>query len=145
MAKDISEKKIKKEKKDKQEKRSESEGVTKAKKEKKIKSDVAMIDALDAELDKNPDTSLVKIVNGDEPRGALVPFAFPLSDDPKELKKILKTIKKCMLRHWTLMWVSIEANKFYSREDQDPASRRQRSCQGPAQVKFFTPCVIRPL
>jgi hypothetical protein len=33
---------------------------------------------------------------GDEPSGALVPFAFPLADNDKEVKKILKTVKKCM-------------------------------------------------
>jgi H/ACA ribonucleoprotein complex subunit 2 len=27
--------------------------------------------------------------------GALVPFAFPLAEDAKEVKKILKTVKKC--------------------------------------------------
>ena len=108
MGKDIEEKKIKKEKKDKKEKkekRAESDGVTKSKKdkkEKKIKVDVEMVDALEAELEKAPEVSLVKVVDGDdsdEPRGALVPFAFPLADDTKEVKKILKTVKKCTLRN----------------------------------------------
>lgn len=96
MAKDI------KEKKEKKEKRSEVDGVKKSKKdkkEKKVKADVEMVDALEAELEKEPEASIVKVVDGedgDEPRGALVPFAFPLSDDTKEVKKILKTVKKCM-------------------------------------------------
>jgi len=94
MAKDI------KEKKEKKEKRSEVDGVKKSKKdkkEKKVKADVEMVDALEAELEKEPEASIVKVVDGedgDEPRGALVPFAFPLSDDTKEVKKILKTVKK---------------------------------------------------
>jgi H/ACA ribonucleoprotein complex subunit 2 len=104
MAKDIEEKKLKKdkkEKKEKKEKRAEADGVTKSKKdkkEKKIKADVEMVDALEAELEKAPEVSLVRVVDGDEgdePRGALVPFAFPLSDDTKDVKTILKTVKKC--------------------------------------------------
>ncbi|KAI2484048.1 hypothetical protein Ptr902_02988 [Pyrenophora tritici-repentis] len=56
-----------------------------------------MVDALEAELEKEPEVSMVNVVNGDdEPRGALVPFAFPLADQDKEVKKILKTVKKCM-------------------------------------------------
>ncbi|KAF1847128.1 L30e-like protein [Cucurbitaria berberidis CBS 394.84] len=95
MAKEI------KEKKEKKEKRAESDGVTKKskkdKKEKKAKADVDMVDALEAELEKAPEVSLVRVVDGeegDEPRGALVPFAFPLADNDKEVKKILKTVKK---------------------------------------------------
>lgn len=101
MSKDIEEKKLKKEKKDKKEKRAEKDGVTKSKKdkkEKKIKDDVEMTDALEAELEKEPEVSMVNVVDGasgDEPRGALVPFAFPLADNDKEVKKILKTVKKC--------------------------------------------------
>jgi H/ACA ribonucleoprotein complex subunit 2 len=97
MAKEI---KVKKDKKEKKEKRADAEGVTKSKKDKKdkkVKGDVEMVDALEAELEKAPEDSLVKVVDGaegDEPRGALVPFAFPLTDDAKELKKILKTVKK---------------------------------------------------
>ncbi|KAH7083674.1 50S ribosomal protein L30e-like protein [Paraphoma chrysanthemicola] len=97
MAKEV---KVKKDKKEKKEKRADAEGVTKPKKEKKdkkVKGDVEMVDALEAELEKAPEDSLVKVVtgeDGDEPRGALVPFAFPLTDDAKELKKILKTVKK---------------------------------------------------
>ncbi|KAH7067562.1 50S ribosomal protein L30e-like protein [Paraphoma chrysanthemicola] len=97
MAKEV---KVKKDKKEKKEKRADAEGVTKPKKEKKdkkVKGDVEMVDALEAELEKAPEDSLVKVVSGedgDEPRGALVPFAFPLTDDAKELKKILKTVKK---------------------------------------------------
>ncbi|XP_014553165.1 hypothetical protein COCVIDRAFT_108400 [Bipolaris victoriae FI3] len=101
MSKDIEEKKLKKEKKDKKEKRAEKDGVTKSKKdkkEKKIKGDVEMTDALEAELEKEPEVSMVNVVDGasgdDEPRGALVPFAFPLADNDKEVKKILKTVKK---------------------------------------------------
>lgn len=106
MAKDIEEKKLKKEKKDKKEKkekRAETDGVTKSKKEKKekkVQADTEMVDALEAELEKAPEVSLVRVVDGeegDEPRGALVPFAFPLADDTKEVKKILKTVKKCTL------------------------------------------------
>merc|ERR1712063_119924 len=68
MSKDIEEKRLKKEKKDK-----------KDKKEKKVKGDVEMVDALEAELEKEPEVSMVNVVDGsDEPRGALVPFAFPL-------------------------------------------------------------------
>jgi H/ACA ribonucleoprotein complex subunit 2 len=95
MAKDI------KEKKEKKEKRAEVDGVKKSKKdkkEKKSKGDVEMADALEAELEKAPEVSQVKVVDGeegDEPRGALVPFALPLADDTKEVKKILKTVKKC--------------------------------------------------
>lgn len=99
MSKDIEEKKLKKEKK---EKRAEKDGVSKSKKdkkEKKVKGDVEMADALEAELEKEPDVSMVNVVDGasgdDEPRGALVPFAFPLADNDKEVKKILKTVKKC--------------------------------------------------
>jgi H/ACA ribonucleoprotein complex subunit 2 len=107
MAKEIDEKKLKKEKKekkDKKEKRAETDGVTKSKKdkkEKKVQVDAEMVDALEAELEKAPEVSLVKVTDGgddDEPRGALVPFAFPLSEDAKEVKKILKTVKKCTLR-----------------------------------------------
>lgn len=101
MAKVIDEKKLKKEKKDKKEKRAESDGVSKSKKDKKerkIKGDVEMADALEVELEKAPEVSLVKVVDGDdEASGALVPFAFPLADNDKEVKKILKTVKKCML------------------------------------------------
>ncbi|KAL6709093.1 hypothetical protein ACN47E_001909 [Coniothyrium glycines] len=100
MAKDIEEKKLKKDKKDKKEKkekRAETDGVSKSKKDKKKNVDVDMADALDAELEKAPKDSIVQVVNGDdneEPRGALVPFAFPLADNDKEVKKILKTVKK---------------------------------------------------
>lgn len=103
MAKDIAEKKLKKEKKEKKEKRAESDGVSKSKKdkkEKKPKGDVEMADALEAELEKAPEDALVRVVDGeegDEPRGAVVPFAFPLADNDKEVKKILKTVKKCKL------------------------------------------------
>jgi H/ACA ribonucleoprotein complex subunit 2 len=101
MSKDIEEKRLKKEKKEKKEKRAETEGVSKSKKdkkEKKSKGDVEMVDALEAELEKEPEVSMINVVEGDdEPRGALVPFAFPLADNDKDVKKILKTVKKCML------------------------------------------------
>ena len=110
MGKDMSEKKIKKEKKDKKdkkEKRAEVDGVVKPKKEKKdkkVKADADLAEALEAELEKDPEVSLVNVVDGagdanmgeDEVvSGALVPFAFPLAEDQKEVKKILRTVKKC--------------------------------------------------
>jgi hypothetical protein len=95
MSKDVEEKRLKKEKKEKKEKRAETDGVKKSKKDKKPKADVEMVDALEAELEKAPEDSIVNVVDGDEPRGALVPFAFPLADESKEVKKILKTVKKC--------------------------------------------------
>jgi len=98
MSKDIEEKRLKKDKKEKKEKRAEADGVSKSKKDKKSKKskgDVEMVDALEAELEKEPEVSMVNVVNSDdEPRGALVPFAFPLADQDKEVKKILKTVKK---------------------------------------------------
>lgn len=103
MGKDKEEKKLKK---DKKEKRSETDGISKSKKEKKDKkrkSDVS--NALANELEKSPEASLVQFDNeGDvemgngvatELRGALVPFANPLAEDAKEVKKILRTVKKC--------------------------------------------------
>jgi hypothetical protein len=112
MAKDAEEKRIKKEKKDKKEKkekRAETEGVTKVKKEKKEKKVKDIADALETELEKNPDVSMVSIdVGGDvtmadeddeeaitELTGALVPFANPLAENAKDVKKILRTVKKC--------------------------------------------------
>jgi H/ACA ribonucleoprotein complex subunit 2 len=107
MGKDHSEKKEKKEKKAK---RVEENGVVKPKKDKKDKKEkkTKAIDALEAELDQSElmETSMVAtdgdgdVTMGDEtsePKllGALVPFANPLAEEPKELKKILKTIKKC--------------------------------------------------
>jgi H/ACA ribonucleoprotein complex subunit 2 len=99
MAKEIKEKKEKKEKKDKKEKRAEAEGVSKPKKEKKDKKSKDVTDALEAAIDE-PEVSMMEIdsgagAEGDEPAGALVPFAFPLADNDKEVKKILKTVKKC--------------------------------------------------
>ena len=58
--------------------------------------DVDMADALEVELEKAPEDSMVRVVDSEEPRGALVPFAFPLADNDKEVKKILKTVKKCV-------------------------------------------------
>lgn len=106
MAKEIEEKKLKKEKKDKKEKkekRAETEGVSKPKKEKKDKKSKDVADALEAAIE-DPEVSLMEIdsgaaAEGDAPSGALVPFAFPLADNDKEVKKILKTVKKCMFRN----------------------------------------------
>lgn len=107
MGKDITDKKDKKErkeKKEKKEKRASLDGVTKVKKEKKEKksrkSDVA--DALEAELEQDAtmmdvDETMVT-VDGEEVEittGALVPFANPLAEDAKEVKRILKCVKKC--------------------------------------------------
>lgn len=103
MAKEIEEKKLKKEKKDKKEKkekRAETEGVSKPKKEKKDKKSKDVTDALEAAIDE-PEVSMMEVdsgavvVQGEVPEGALVPFAFPLADNDKEVKKILKTVKKC--------------------------------------------------
>jgi hypothetical protein len=101
-----SEKKVK-DKKEKKEKRSEVDGVKKSKKDKKdkkpkVNGDVA--EALEAELDKAPEDSMVNIVDDVEMKDgevatetALVPFAEPLATDAKEVKKILRTVKKCKL------------------------------------------------
>jgi H/ACA ribonucleoprotein complex subunit 2 len=101
MAKEIEEKKLKKEKKDKKEKkekRAETDGVSKPKKEKKEKKSKDVTDALEAAIEE-PEVSMMDVdsgagAEGDEPSGALVPFAFPLADNDKEVKKILKTVKK---------------------------------------------------
>ncbi|KAF2873468.1 50S ribosomal protein L30e-like protein [Massariosphaeria phaeospora] len=98
----MAEKKIKKEKKEKKEKRAEVDGVVKVKKEKKAKISGDIADALEAELEKSPETSMVKKIDssgdtimGEEAlRDALVPFAFPLAEDTKDVKKILRTVKK---------------------------------------------------
>jgi H/ACA ribonucleoprotein complex subunit 2 len=99
-----SEKKVK-DKKEKKEKRSEVDGVKKSKKdkkEKKLKLNGDVADVLEAELEKEPEQSIVRIVkgeddvkNGDILVTALVPFAEPLAEDAKEVKKILRTVKKC--------------------------------------------------
>ena len=102
-----SEKKVK-DKKEKKEKRSEVDGVKKSKKdkkEKKVNGDIA--DALEAELEKAPEDSLVRVVDGDAPATALVPFAEPLADDAKEVKKILRTVKKCKPPHTIAMRIPI--------------------------------------
>lgn len=106
MGKD-SEKKVKdkKEKKEKKEKRAEVDGVKKSKKEKKEKKlklngneDVA--DALESMLERDPDQSMVSVMDVDGEaapavlKGALVPFAEPLVDDAKEVKRVLRTVKK---------------------------------------------------
>jgi H/ACA ribonucleoprotein complex subunit 2 len=129
MSKDIEEKRLKKEKKDKKEKkekRAETDGVSKSKKdkkEKKVKGDVEMVDALEAELEKEPEVSMVNVVDGsDEPRGALVPFAFPLADNDKEVKKILKTVKKCMFFLFCLpaIWRNQEKLTFLPLQPPNP-------------------------
>lgn len=147
MSKDIEEKKLKKEKKDKKEKRAEKDGVTKSKKdkkEKKIKGDVEMTDALEAELEKEPEVSMVNVVDGasgdDEPRGALVPFAFPLADNDKEVKKILKTVKKCTSHPKTHSRNTTFQLTFNSRQVQDPPPWCQRSRQGTAQIRRRRRC-----
>ncbi|KAF2734083.1 L30e-like protein [Polyplosphaeria fusca] len=98
MGKDKSEKK---EKKIKKEKRSEAEGVKKSKKEKKDKTvNGDVVKALEAEIEKSesPEPRALMKVDVDmldaEPRGALVPFANPLVQEAKDLKKILRTVKK---------------------------------------------------
>ncbi|KAF2111488.1 50S ribosomal protein L30e-like protein [Lophiotrema nucula] len=100
MAKDKSEKKERKEKK---EKRAEKEGVKKEKKEKKEKKSKDVIKALEAEIEKSESPEPMQLVKSggadvamgeDELLGALVPFAFPLVEEAKELKKVLKTVKK---------------------------------------------------
>ena len=108
MGKDATDKKIKKEKKEKKEKRSEVDGVVKSsKKDKKSRrsggSEIA--DALESELKKESKGALVDesgdvVMNdGDavpvEILSALVPFANPLVEDSKEVKKLLKGVKKC--------------------------------------------------
>lgn len=103
MGKDKDEKRVKdkKEKKEKKEKRSEVDGVKKSKKEKKSKVNGDIADALETELEKEPEESLVRVVDGDGdaapreiPASALVPIAEPLCEDTKEVKKVLRTVKK---------------------------------------------------
>ena len=109
MAKEIEEKKLKKEKKDKKEKkekRAETDGVSKPKKEKKEKKSKDVTDALEAAIEE-PEVSMMDVDSGagaesDETSGALVPFAFPLAENDKEVKKILKTVKKCTFRNLCL-------------------------------------------
>ncbi|KAL1598484.1 hypothetical protein SLS59_006768 [Nothophoma quercina] len=98
MAKEIKEKREKKDKKEKKEKRAEADGVSKPKKEKKDKKSKDVTDALEAAIEE-PEVSMMEVdsgagADGEEPSGALVPFAFPLADNDKEVKKILKTVKK---------------------------------------------------
>ncbi|KAI9742178.1 MAG: snoRNA-binding protein [Claussenomyces sp. TS43310] len=110
MGKDKSEKKDKSSRKDK-EKRSETDGVKKAKKDKKSKlSGDNVAAALSATLNKDEEevtaaaalplieaeVLLTQDTNGGanaKPVGALVPFAAPLADD-KVTKKVLKSVKK---------------------------------------------------
>ena len=102
MSKDEKKVKDKKEKKEKKEKRSEVDGVKKSKKEKKLKLNGDVADALEKELEKEPEESMVRVVDEDGevaprdiPASALVPIAEPLCEDNKEVKKVLKTVKKC--------------------------------------------------
>ena len=152
MSKDIEEKRLKKdkkEKKEKKEKRAETDGVSKSKKDKKdkkSKGDVEMVDALEAELEKEPEVSMVNVVNSDdEPRGALVPFAFPLADQDKEVKKILKTVKKCtFFAHISTSVTRSQGRKTRkktkltlssSRQVQDSPPRCQGSRKSAAQIR----------
>lgn len=91
-----SEKKVK-DKKEKKEKRSEVDGAKKSKKdkkEKKLKINGDITEALDTELAKAPEDSLVRVVESQATAPVLVPFAEPLASDAKDVKKILKTVKK---------------------------------------------------
>lgn len=104
MGKDKEEKRVKdkKEKKEKKEKRSEVDGVKKSKKEKKSKLNGDFAETLEMELDKEPEQSMVRVVEADGevaireiPASALVPIAEPLLEESKDVKKVLKTVKKC--------------------------------------------------
>ena len=125
MAKEIKEKREKKDKKEKKEKRAEADGVSKPKKEKKDKKSKDVTDALEAAIEE-PDVSMMEVDSGagadGEPSGALVPFAFPLADNDKEVKKILKTVKKCTF-HSLYQLAHCKSNPptnmFYSCKDQD--------------------------
>lgn len=108
MGKDKEEKRVKdkKEKKEKKEKRSDVDGVKKSKKEKKSKLNGDVADTLEMELDKEPEESMVRVVEADGevaprdiPASALVPIAEPLLQESKDVKKVLKTVKKCKLIH----------------------------------------------
>jgi len=121
-----SEKKVK-DKKEKKEKRSEVDGVKKSKKdkkEKKVSADVA--DALEAELEKAPEDSNVRVVDvemkdGDGPITALVPFAEPLAGEAKEVKKILRTVKKCeFLRNCVLLSAQPQSSNMPTNTLQPP-------------------------
>lgn len=111
MAKDDTEKKVKKAKRDKKEgkdksenkgKRSETDGVHKSKKEKKVKrpdpDGVLTTAVLDALEDRGSPMAVTE-ANGDavmrvpRPVGALVPFANPLADERVQ-KKVLKSVKR---------------------------------------------------
>lgn len=110
MGKDAAEKKLKKDKKEKKEKRAETDGVVKAsKKDKKDKKSRLsnggeIADALEAELEKGDESALLAVdeagdvVMGEDGAvavlGALVPFANPLVEEQKDVKKILKGVKK---------------------------------------------------
>ena len=109
MGKDSTEKKAKKDKKEKKEKRAEAAGVVKPKKEKKDKKSKVNGELLEAELKKAPEDSLVNVVedvvmgggDGDGETAvasiaSLVPFAHPLVEEHKDVKKILRAVKKCM-------------------------------------------------
>ncbi|KAF1960937.1 L30e-like protein [Byssothecium circinans] len=96
MGKDSSKHKDKKEKKEKRVSDVDGGGVKKSKKEKKskvaiVEEDVAMTDALEAELEKEPEQSMVRVV---APETKVVPFAEPLVVDAKDVKKVFRTVKK---------------------------------------------------
>lgn len=149
MGKDKEEKRVKdkKEKKEKKEKRSEVDGVKKSKKEKKAKVNGDISDALEKELEKEPEESMVNVVeNGDAalrdiPKSALVPIAEPLCEDTKDVKKVLKTVKKCELYSGNRSQ-ALNANNHTSGQDQDPPPWCQGSCQVPPQVIFQRAAVI---
>lgn len=98
--------KDKKERKEKKEKRSETDGVKKSSsssnKEKKVKSDIN-----DEVLEKELAVRTVKGKEEDKenvgeekklrdvPASALVPFAVPLAEGEKEVRKVLRGVKKC--------------------------------------------------
>lgn len=111
---DHTSKKEKKDKKEKKEKRSEADGVKKSKKEKKEKKRASLGEALDEVLQRSasPEPPSVKVdaqgdvdmegavveaktvVDDEMLNAALVPFCFPLAEQEKEVKKILKAVKK---------------------------------------------------
>ena len=141
MGKDEKKVKDKKEKKEKKEKRSEVDGVKKSKKEKKLKLNGDVADALEAELEKEPEESMVRVVDEDGevaprdiPASALVPIAEPLCEDNKEVKKVLKTVKKCEFCPTMMATVALNTDICTSRQGKDPPPWCQGGRQVPAQV-----------
>lgn len=112
MGKDKVEKKEKRA--EKKEKRAEKDGVHKSKKDKKEKKDkTALADAVEKEITSQVLEGLdqaaaagaaeveVDAMAVDRPVGAVVPFANPLVED-KQAKKVLKSVKKGMLKHFRI-------------------------------------------